>query len=79
MARALPVLATPVANDGLAAEPGRSILIGDTPEAMAREAVRALGDPAWATRIGLAGQEHARREFGEERALACIERAFGLA
>jgi glycosyltransferase involved in cell wall biosynthesis len=64
MAAGLPVVATPVANEGIAAQADREMLLGDDAAALARQVVRFLQDPVLRRRIALAGQELVRRRFG---------------
>lgn len=46
MALRAPVVATSKGAEGIAAEPGRHLLIADTPQAFAEAVLRLLGDPA---------------------------------
>jgi hypothetical protein len=60
MARA--VVATPEANEGIRAEPGRDLLLAREPDAFARAVLDLLADPARRAALGAAG-----RRFVEER------------
>ncbi|MHB1047643.1 MAG: glycosyltransferase [Thermoanaerobaculia bacterium] len=63
----------------LSTEP-RGILVGDrTPEAFAREVVRALRSPGLREALGGAGRAHARRAHGLDRLLDDLEEVYSLA
>jgi glycosyltransferase involved in cell wall biosynthesis len=51
-----PVVATPLAVEGVAAEPGREVVVADGPDAMAEAVAGLLADPARAAAIGSAGR-----------------------
>jgi hypothetical protein len=55
-ARGVPVVATSVAAAGLDAEPGRELLLADTPETFATALARLATDPALANRLTTAGR-----------------------
>ncbi len=76
MAAGLPVVATSVANEGIAAEPGREMLLADDPQAMAKEVIRLLRESARRREVGLAGQELVRRRFGWPAVLERWERLY---
>lgn len=57
------IVSTAVGCEGLEVEPGRSILVADTPEAFAAETVRALRDRALATRLGTEGRALVERRY----------------
>ncbi|MFL6862294.1 MAG: TIGR03087 family PEP-CTERM/XrtA system glycosyltransferase [Allosphingosinicella sp.] len=73
MAMARPVVATPAAFEGIEAEPGRDLILADSPEAQAEAIARLLADPARAAALGAA----ARRQI--ERTYAWDARLQGLA
>jgi glycosyltransferase involved in cell wall biosynthesis len=56
MASELPVVATPIANEGIGAEPGRDLLIGADDEAFAAHVVRLLRDEELRMRVGRAAR-----------------------
>lgn len=59
----LPVVATPLACEGLGVEDGREILLGDTPSELSARACELLRDPARAREVGLAGRARAQTDF----------------
>jgi glycosyltransferase involved in cell wall biosynthesis len=73
MTHGLPVLTTSTGNDGLGAEPGRSVWIADGDEALVEGCARLLGDGALAEGLGAAGREHVLTRFGAERARSVLE------
>ncbi|MGH0028730.1 MAG: glycosyltransferase [Myxococcota bacterium] len=56
MAAELPVVATPVANEGIGAAPGEQIVLADDAASMAREVARLLREPERAREIGRAAR-----------------------
>jgi glycosyltransferase involved in cell wall biosynthesis len=61
MAAGLPVVATPIANEGIQIPEGEAIVIADGPDAFARAVVRLLRDPDARARLGAAAQAFVRR------------------
>ena len=57
------VVSTTIGCEGLAVEPGRSILIADDPVSLAREIARVLADPALAARLGAEGRALVERRY----------------
>jgi glycosyltransferase involved in cell wall biosynthesis len=57
-----PVVATPFALQGLPARPGENVLVGDSPEALARCVAELLAAPALRERLGAAGCRTVRSE-----------------
>ncbi|MFM1987604.1 MAG: hypothetical protein RJA99_561 [Pseudomonadota bacterium] len=57
------IVSTSVGCEGLDVEPGRSILVADTPEAFADATVRALRDASLATRLGAEGRALVERRY----------------
>ncbi|MEO8099696.1 MAG: glycosyltransferase [Acidobacteriota bacterium] len=55
MAAGLPVVSTTVGVEGLEGQPGRDLLIGDTPEAFAEQCISLLDNPALYNSISEAG------------------------
>ena len=55
-ARAMPVVTTTVGLEGIQAEPGRDVLVADTPEAFARDVLRLLQDADLQARLAAAGR-----------------------
>jgi len=65
LARALPVVATPVAAAGLDVRPGRDCFVADGADAFASAMIDAL-DPDRARNVALAGRRLAEREYSIE-------------
>lgn len=63
MAAGLPVVSTSIGVAGLNITQGEQALIADSDEALAREAVKLLKNPAMADRIGQKGQNHVHKYF----------------
>jgi len=61
MAMGIPVVATSEAIAGMAARPGRDLLIGDDPESFARQIVRLLGDDALRGLIARHAREYVQK------------------
>jgi glycosyltransferase involved in cell wall biosynthesis len=72
MACGLPCVASRLAVRGLSVEPGRHVLVADTPAAMADAVVRVLGDPGLAAALGLAARAYA----AERHSWAAVARAY---
>jgi glycosyltransferase involved in cell wall biosynthesis len=71
-----PVVATPIAIEGMFAEPGRDVLVAADAAGFAREVVRAYGDAALWTTLSDNGLENVRRHFSFEAARAAVRRLF---
>lgn len=67
MALGIPVVATSIANEGIAAKEGESILIADDPLLFAEKVLKLLNDPELASRIGRAGREFININHSQER------------
>ncbi|HSI56837.1 MAG TPA: glycosyltransferase [Ideonella sp.] len=57
------IVATPVGAEGLAVEPGRDIVLADSPQDFARQVIRLLKNPLEARRLGRNGRELAERVY----------------
>jgi glycosyltransferase involved in cell wall biosynthesis len=60
MANGLPCVATPLALQGIAANPGEEVIVGSTEEELADHLARLLLDAGLADRVGAAGRAHVR-------------------
>jgi len=76
LAMALPIVATPQANEGIKALDGTHIMIADTPEKFAMEVVQLLNDPARREQLGSAGREFIRQKWSWEAHLIELEQSF---
>lgn len=56
LAQGLPVVTTTLGCEGMAVEPGRDLLVADTPEAFAAATLRLLADPVLAETLGRNGR-----------------------
>jgi len=74
MSHGLPVVTTPVGNDGLAAPPGEAVRIGRTAAELAEACAELVAHPARADALGRAGRAHVLRTVSEERAVEAIRR-----
>ncbi|HRO86546.1 MAG: glycosyltransferase [Chiayiivirga sp.] len=72
-----PVVATPVAVEGMYAEPGREVLVAETPEAFAAQVIRAYRDPALWTRLSDGGLANVARHFSFDSARDALRRLLG--
>lgn len=68
MARGQPVVATPMAVEGMFARPGKDVLVAETEEAFAAEVVRLYRDEDLWNRISQSGLENVQRYFSVETA-----------
>jgi glycosyltransferase involved in cell wall biosynthesis len=72
-AYALPVVCTPVANQGLNAVDGESIVLCERPEAMAEAILGLLADARRRERIGAAAREFVIRSFSLDHAIDLLD------
>jgi glycosyltransferase involved in cell wall biosynthesis len=73
MACELPVVATPVANEGIAARAGDQILLAKDPEGFAEEVVRLLQDEATRSRVGQAARAYVEAHWTWEALFQRLE------
>jgi len=66
LAMEVPVVATPLSCDGIAVHPGQDVLLGGTPQILAREVIALLGDEGLRRRLGHAGRILVTREYSWE-------------
>lgn len=76
MAHGQPVVATPVAVEGMHLQDGRDVLVAATAEAFAGQVLRLYRDQALWERLALHGQENVRRHFSPEAARATVRTVF---
>jgi polysaccharide biosynthesis protein PslH len=63
LARGLPIVSTTIGYEGIALEPGRHLLVGDTPAAFAEALIAILRDPALGTGLAAAGRAVAEQVY----------------
>ena len=71
-----PVVATPIAVEGMYAEAGRDVLVAEDAAGLAAEIVRAYNDEALWTSLSDHGLENVRRHFSFEAARTAVRRLF---
>ena len=74
-----PVVATPIAIEGMYAEPGRDVLVAEAPEEFAAQVVLAYRDPALWTRLSDSGIANVERHFSFDSARDALRRLLGEA
>jgi glycosyltransferase involved in cell wall biosynthesis len=57
LAQGLPIVSTTLGCEGIAVEPGRHLLIADTPESFAQATIRLLEDKRLANELGYNGRQ----------------------
>jgi GT2 family glycosyltransferase len=68
MSRGQPVVATPMAVEGMFAKPGRDVLVAETADAFADEVIRLYSDEELWNRVSVSGLENVRQYFSVETA-----------
>ena len=76
MAMATPVVCSPQASSALTAQPGRDLLLGATPEAVAEQIVTLLGAPEQRATLGAAGRRYVEANHTWDGAAARFERLY---
>ena len=76
MARGQPVVATPMAVEGMFAKAGHEILVAESAEDFAAEVVRLYRDEALWNRVSKAGMENVRQYFSVETATLGLQQLF---
>jgi len=76
MGAELPVVATPVANEGIGAGPEREILLREDPAGFARAVIALLRDPDSAARLGQAGRRFVESHWSWETHFSRMEGIF---
>jgi glycosyltransferase involved in cell wall biosynthesis len=66
MAAGLPVVCSPIAIEGMGFEPGRDVLVANTPAEYRVHIQRILDDPGFAVRIAQAARERVWRAYGPD-------------
>ncbi len=74
-----PVVATGIAVEGMYAEPGRDVLVAETPEDFAAQVLRAYRDEALWTQLSDHGLANVERHFSFDSALTSLRRLLGEA
>jgi glycosyltransferase involved in cell wall biosynthesis len=76
MAMGTPVVCTPQACSALAVQPGRELLIGHTPDALARQALSLLGQVGRRAELGRAGRRFVEAHHSWETMTAKLEQVY---
>ncbi len=76
MARGKPVVTTSIGIRGAEVEPGKHLLVGDSPEEFAESVIRLLEDRSFRREVAEAGQELARREYDWSCSAAQLEKIY---
>lgn len=79
MAMATPVVCSPQASSALTAQPGRDLLVGETPEAIAAHIVALLNAPERRAALGAAGRRYVEAEHTWDSAAARFEGLYEMA
>jgi glycosyltransferase involved in cell wall biosynthesis len=69
LAAGLPVVTTPIGNEGIEANPGEEILEEESPDGLAEACLRLLRDRAFRDRIGEKGRAFAQKKYNWETAV----------
>jgi len=76
MSRGQPVVATPMAVEGMFVTSGKEVLVADSPEEFAEAIVRLYQDEALWGRISNAGLENVRQYFSIDTARSSLKMLF---
>ncbi|MFL5308838.1 MAG: glycosyltransferase family 4 protein, partial [Myxococcales bacterium] len=77
MAMAKPVVSTSLGAEGIDAEAGRHLLLGDDPASLAAAVLRVLGDPQLASRLGREGRALVEERYSWHGAARALEELYG--
>ncbi len=76
MAAGTPVVTTSYGNEGIAAVPGRDLLVADDPEGFASSVIRVLNEKGLAEDLSINGREFVRGHYSLETVMSKIESAY---
>jgi glycosyltransferase involved in cell wall biosynthesis len=76
LAQGLPVVTTTIGYEGIAAEPGRDLLVADAPEAFAEACLRVLTDEALACSLTTNGRRLVEQVYDYRVACSTLDRIF---
>jgi glycosyltransferase involved in cell wall biosynthesis len=76
LAQGMPVVSTTLGAEGIAAVPGRDLLIADTTEAFAEAVIQVLSKPALAARLGAAGRRLIEQTYDYRVACQPLEEVY---
>lgn len=79
MANSLPCVTTPLALQGIDAEPGRHLLVAPDAPGVSREVIRLLTDQVYARKVGRAGYEYVRDNHNWDMVVESYERIYAEA
>jgi len=72
----VPVVTTPVGNEGIEATPGEELLQEETPDTLAEACLKLLRDPGFRDRIGEQGRRFALRKYSWEAATKFLNQQY---
>jgi glycosyltransferase involved in cell wall biosynthesis len=75
-AQAIPVVTTTVGLEGIDAQPGRDVLVGDTPQDFAEAVIRLLDDKALQAQLAVDGRRLAERFYDWKVILNKMEKIY---
>jgi glycosyltransferase involved in cell wall biosynthesis len=78
MSYGLPVVATPVAVEGMHVEPGEDVMIAADANALADDVIRLYGDEVLWNTLSARGLDNVRRHFSFDAARAALRAIIGL-
>jgi glycosyltransferase involved in cell wall biosynthesis len=73
LAAGRPVVATSIGNEGIAAMPGRDLLVADDPPTFAAQVVKLLREPEYARALAANGAEFVKKNYGIDSVIAKLE------
>ncbi len=73
LAQGIPIVSTTLGCEGIEVVPERDVLLGDTPEVFAAQALRVLNDPDLGRRLAASGRRLAEEKYDYRRACGSIE------
>lgn len=77
LAQGLPVVSTALGVEGIAAVPGRDLLVANTAETFAEAVIQVMNAPALAARLGAAGRRLIERAYDYRIACRLLEEVYG--
>ena len=79
LSQGIPMVSTSIGCEGIRVEPGKDILIADTPENFAMQCVRLLTDYDLNARLSAAGRQTAEQYYDYRQACRPLDEVYGMA